>query len=192
MSKCWDSSGHPERSDEVQEKLNRTLRIATELFGFVAAKDAFLVVLKTKTYLLNAAQDIERRLREQLAKEKESYVVDVQNVTTHMAADIERHQLEKEALLKEKEDLAYRLQATERKFLKVNVAVKVFGEKVVTKFMEDFCLAQTHVLEKTPEADLSELIGPAKIPVHPSWCDKTFLLPLVSTPSSPESGNDSP
>lgn len=61
-----------------------------------------MAVLKTKTDLLNAAQDVELKLREEFVKEKESHVVDVQNVTTNMAADIKRLEWEKEELQKRK------------------------------------------------------------------------------------------
>lgn len=53
-------------------------------------------------------------------------MVDVQNVTTYMAFDIERLEREKKELRKEKEDLAAKLRATEKKFIQVDVAVKVF------------------------------------------------------------------
>lgn len=64
--------------------------------GFAVADDAFLAVLVKKTDLLNAAKEIERGLQEELTKEKESHVVDVQNVTTHVAADIKKLKKEKE------------------------------------------------------------------------------------------------
>lgn len=63
--------------DEVWEQLNLTLGIEDERSSFSAAEDAFLVVLETKTDLLNAAQEVEQKLREELAQEKESHVGDV-------------------------------------------------------------------------------------------------------------------
>lgn len=120
--------------DDVQEQLNQTLGTEAERSSFTVAEHAFLAVLKTKTDLLNAAQDIEQQLREELAKEKENHVVDVQNVKTHIAADIDRLEWEKEELQKEKEDLAGKLQATEKKFIQADVVVRVLGQKAVMKF----------------------------------------------------------
>lgn len=41
---------------------------------------------------------------------------------------------EKEELQKEKEDLAAKLQATEKKFIQADVVVRVLGQKAVMKF----------------------------------------------------------
>lgn len=65
---------------------------------------------------------------------------DVQNLKTHMAFVIEGLERENEVLSAEKEDLAAKLQATEKKFFQDDAAVKVFGQKAITKFTEGISL----------------------------------------------------
>lgn len=86
-----------------------------------------MVVLKTKTDLLNVVQEIEHKIQEELAQEKESHVVDIQNVKSHMASVIEGLEREKKELQAEKEDLAAKLQATTKKFIQADATIKVFG-----------------------------------------------------------------
>lgn len=71
----------------------------------------------------------------------------------------------------------------ESKFSKVDVRVKVFGLKVVTKFTKGFWLARVHQYR---------LNGLAKVPADPSWCDLKFLKALVVAPCSPTLDEPSP
>lgn len=134
---------------------------------------------------MNAAQVLDRELQEEVAKEKGSHVVDVQNITTHMAVDMER-------LEKEKEELPARIRVMESQFAKADGAVKVFGEKAVLKFIVGFCLAQAQILGKNPKVDLSWLNSLVKITTDPSWCDPKFLKTPASAPSSSKSSEPSP
>lgn len=105
-----------------------------ECLGFAATKDAFLAVPEKKADLLNAAQVLEAQLREELEREKESHMVDIQNVTSYMDADVEK-------LQKENKHLAATLWVAESNFAKADAVVKVFGQKVVSKITEGFFLA---------------------------------------------------
>lgn len=177
--------------DEVQEELVWTPGTEAESSSFAAAEDAFFAVVKRKTDLLNAGQVVERELREELAKEKESHVVDIQNVIAHMAADVERLEKEKEELAKQKEELPARLRVEEDKFTKVNTVVKVFGQKAVSKFTKGFCPARAQLLEKNLDTDLSELNGLVKVTTGPNLCGLKFSGLSTSAPASPELSNQS-
>lgn len=64
---------------EVEMAMGETLGLEVEVAAFSKAEGAFLAVLKAKVDLLNAAENAQKKLFEDLEKEKISHQVDVEN-----------------------------------------------------------------------------------------------------------------
>lgn len=136
---CYEKMLHHQQliesaRDEVREELAKTSGVDTKSLGFVQAEDAFLGALKAKVELLNASQQREKVLEEELRVAKETHKVNLVCLEEHMKADFERQE-------KEIAELKAKLAKGESRIAKYKNSLKVFPARAVAKYTKGFCLA---------------------------------------------------